>query len=151
MSTINGIGTKFYGINGPAIDGKCTAIKWFTFVYIPLIPLYRVEIIREVTRPHQFVFQLIQKNSLKIKEVLKTYLYAILTLAGLFGPFILAAIYHDQLSMLQKNEDVITGAIVVYIIAFVWIWKDMDEKKGLPKDYKHILKQKESTLPIRGK
>lgn len=37
--TLNGIGTKFYGHRDEASDGSYVTTEWFTFVYIPLIPM----------------------------------------------------------------------------------------------------------------
>ena len=39
MSTLNGIGTKFLGACEHHADGSHIATRWFTFVYLPVIPL----------------------------------------------------------------------------------------------------------------
>ncbi len=38
-STLNGIGTKFYGQRDFSPDGSYITTEWFVFIYIPLIPL----------------------------------------------------------------------------------------------------------------
>ena len=45
MSTINGIGTKFLGECEHHADGSYIATRWFTFVYLPVIPLYSARIL----------------------------------------------------------------------------------------------------------
>ena len=44
MSTLNGIGTKFLGECEHHADGSYIATRWFTFVYLPIIPLYSARI-----------------------------------------------------------------------------------------------------------
>lgn len=43
MSTINGIGTMFYGWRGLGTPAS-TATRWVTFLYLPIVPLARFEL-----------------------------------------------------------------------------------------------------------
>lgn len=44
MSTVNGIGTSFVGECGHEKDGSYISTRWFTFVYVPVIPLFSARI-----------------------------------------------------------------------------------------------------------
>lgn len=147
MSTLNGIGTKFYGIRGPLEDGKCTATVWITFLYFPLIPLYRVEFIRQLTHPRQFIYTIIQKQKLRFSEIVKTLLTGWIAVPVMMFwpmPFAVREV-GEKLGYTDHNAGgafytfVIVFAIT-WLVVFVWKWKDRDERRGLPKNYKELIK-----------
>ena len=158
MATINGIGTRFNGISKPNEQGVITATCWFTFIYLPIIPLWRAELIREITNPNEFRYWVINKQPIQIKEVLQTYMFGwIITPLLWFGPLILCikeiAMYMGLLSSEPVNvfshfewyEGMIVFSIL-YMLVFTWKWKDWDEKRGLPKNYKEILRERQSVM-----
>jgi hypothetical protein len=88
---INGIGTTFLGVSELDSDGVAIATLWFTFLFLPAIPLkrYRVQFL-----PHQgsgYAYQVIRPEGHKLADILKTYLSGwVLAPALIFGPMILA-------------------------------------------------------------
>ncbi|HEY1525889.1 MAG TPA: hypothetical protein VGH51_06585 [Candidatus Angelobacter sp.] len=76
--TFNGIGTTFYGARDFALDGTYTTTEWFTFVYIPVIPLRSLRI-RDVKGGKNFVvyasqqYAVYSKGRPNLKQVLSIY------------------------------------------------------------------------------
>ena len=90
MSTINGIGTMLYGISEIDNEGNITATTWVTFLYLPLFPLWKDRLKRKVTKPYEYTYSIIRKESIEISEVIKTYLWGrILIPLLIFGPSLL--------------------------------------------------------------
>jgi hypothetical protein len=154
MHTITGIGTIFYGISKPNDKGIINATYWFVFLYFPIIPLWRAELVREVTKPRIFNYQLISKQRLRIKEVIRTYFFGwIITPLIWFGPAILIipeiAVYIGLSPTDKGGFGLYEGLLVfsiIYFIVFVWKWKNWIEKQGLPENYKDILKDKQQSI-----
>jgi hypothetical protein len=157
MSTLNGIGTRFNGMSKLNQDGNVYATLWFTFFYIPLIPLWKAEIKREIILPlKEFNYQIIQKLPLDRNEILKTYFYGwVLIPAILFGPAILLIpeIYQQLGVVTPPSRNLIKGdslswhdwSFILYIlyllIAVIKLYSH-DIKRGMPKEYKNILSKK---------
>ncbi|WP_018342209.1 hypothetical protein [Cytophaga aurantiaca] len=154
MSTLDGIGTRFNGVSQPDEQGHVHATSWFTFLYLPLVPLWRAEIKREITLPLKtFNYQVIQKLPLDKSEILKTYLYGwILIPLLLLGPalFLIPEI-HQQLGIASPPpRNLIKGdslnwhdwffiAYIIYLVVLSVKLYSSDIKRGLPKDYKRFL------------
>lgn len=143
MLSINGIGTRFYGITKPDEEGNCKAICWFSFVYIPLIPLWRATISREQTRPHVFKFNVIQKEKLVFKEVISTYFFGWIVMPLLIGAPMILCIREvsERLGIAVENPKgglsdtwtvMFVIALVYFVIAILKL-KSWDEKRGLVK------------------
>lgn len=88
MATIYGIGTALCGVSKPNADELRTGTRWFTFVYLPVVPLSRLRfryndpITPALTRNRPYTT--IAKEPLDIGEILTTYL-----LSWVIGPLIL--------------------------------------------------------------
>ena len=110
MGRINGIGTALLGLR--RTDWKDPnfgyATKWFTFAFLPIVPLARKKI-RIVPSPRGgsgFHFQELGETSVEPHEVILTYLTGwILWPAVLFGPFF-----------------VLMGPLGKEALAYVWIF-----------------------------
>lgn len=154
MGTFNGIGTKFNGISEIDNEGKITATCWVVFLYFPIFPLWKAKLKREITKSNEFKYQIIEKQSLQSKEILKTYLFGwIITPLIWFGPLILCIREVADYIGIPKSEfkgvangggfgiyEGLVAFAILYMIIFAWKWKDWDEERGLPKNYKDILK-----------
>lgn len=76
--TFNGIGTTFYGARDFALDGSYTTTEWFTFLYIPIIPLRSLRI-RSLDSGKYFVvyssqrYAIYSKSRPNLKQVLFIY------------------------------------------------------------------------------
>ncbi len=151
MSTLNGIGSRFNGVSQLNQHGNVHATLWFTFLYLPLIPLWKAEIKREITLPlKEFNYQIIQKLPLDRNEILKTYFYGwILVPLLLLGPILfLIPEIHEQLGIASPPpRNLIKGdslnwhdwLFILYIVYFIVVVIKLysnDIKRGLPKNYK---------------
>lgn len=90
MFRLNGVGLGFAGVSTPDLEGNCTATQWFTIFFVPVFPIarFKVKPLRKV--PFQFEYQVLSKQKLVFREVLKTYFYGwILFPLMIFGPFLL--------------------------------------------------------------
>lgn len=76
--TFNGIGTTFYGARDFALDGTYTTTEWFTFLYVPIIPLRSLRI-RSLDSGKYFVVYSSQQYAVhgkgrpNLKQVLSIY------------------------------------------------------------------------------
>lgn len=143
MTTLNGIGTRFYGVSTPNKKGESTATQWVTFAYLPIIPLKRYVIKRLLTKPTIFSYNLIQRTSLQAKEILITYFLGwIATPIFLLWPLPFAI--KEVAIKLGYTNDKAEGVLYNIAICFfiLWIifavlkWKSWDDRRGLPKNNK---------------
>jgi hypothetical protein len=147
MFSINGTGLRFYGVNQPDQEGKSFATVWFTFFFLPIVPVRRVVLTRKITRPRDFIFTVHAKQKLVWSEVAHTWLWGlILTPLLMFAPLILGAIgiATGILADTPEHSNGFTIAVllvgIIYLIVFIWKWKDWIDKQGLPKNYNEMLK-----------
>lgn len=153
MSTINGIGTKFYGISELDSEGYVTATDWVTFLFLPIVPLGRVKLKREVTRPYTFQYSILHYEKLQLKEVLITYLYGRVIMPLLIvWPFMLIIPELQQALGLHIPSNGFNNPTIgdyYFIGAILWMlfvfgkFLSWNEKRWLPTNYKDILKQNE--------
>lgn len=122
MSTINGIGIKFLGFSDIADDGSCFVTKWVTFLYVPIIPLSRIQVVKNSTSE----YYIIAKTKLMKKEVFKTYLFGwLLFPLFIFVPPLLLFLIADNNHLYQ----LIVGSI--WTIFTIWKLWDWNQKRGL--------------------
>lgn len=145
-TTVNGIGTRFYGISIPDERGESTATLWFTIAYLPILPIKRYIIKRAITKASIFRYTIIQKTPLKIKEIFIVYFLGwIVTPIFLLWPlpFIIKEVAM-KIGYTNNNGDGTLYNLAIYffiawIVFAVFKWKSWDDKKGLPKNYKEHL------------
>ena len=132
------------------LDYDNKTIRRFTFFYFPILPLNRQVIRRIVTHPAEFEFIIIRNTPISMKEVFKTYLWGwILTPLVVFWPFPFAVRevgeYFGYTN--DKAEGTLYWMIIIFAIAWliisVWNWKDYDDVRGLPRNYKALLAAQE--------
>jgi len=76
--TFNGVGTTFYGARDFALDETYTTTEWFTFLYIPVIPLRSLRI-RDSNKSNYFVvyssrqYAVYSKSRPDVKQVFSIY------------------------------------------------------------------------------
>ncbi|SRR6266568_3659128 len=100
--TFNGIGTTYYGARDFLPDGTYTTTEWFTFIYVPVIPLQSLRLRPSDRSTNLVVYSSTQyfiysKGRPNLKQVLSIYSW----LAGFIGCFQLNRIpLFEQLSPL---------------------------------------------------
>lgn len=80
-TSINGIGTTFYGQAGFEPDGSFITTKWFIFAYLPIIPMGSLRV-RYAGETKGFLssgtnYEVIMDYSINIPQVLRTWAYII--------------------------------------------------------------------------
>jgi hypothetical protein len=158
MSTLNGIGIRFNRVSRPDNKGHVKATMWVTFLYLPIIPLWKAEVIRENSLPlREFKYRVIHKLPLDVKEILITYLYGwILIPILMFGPivFIMPEVTESLGIPSPPSRNLIKGdplnwhdwffiSFIIYLVITVLKLRNRDFKRGLPENYKDILKEKD--------
>lgn len=87
---INGIGFTFLGVSAQDEQNRATATKWFTFLYLPVLPLQRLYV---QFLPHEgtgFSYQVLGQTPLNWKEIALTYFWGSLVMpVSLIGPLFL--------------------------------------------------------------
>jgi uncharacterized membrane protein len=76
MFTLNGIGTTLIGKKDKDIDGSYITTKWFTFFFLPIIPLNSYRVIKTEESNAIFLvnskFRMV-KITLQWEQIIKTY------------------------------------------------------------------------------
>jgi hypothetical protein len=134
MFRIGGIGTTLLGVSAMDRDNVAIATHWFTFIYLPIIPLGR----RRVRFfPHQgsgFSYELLSHEPLSIKEVLRTYFNGwILTPVLLLSPLVLA--FREVWFILGLPASWQIPYLVIallWLVGSAWIALDRHEAKYRP-------------------
>ena len=131
---LGGIGTTLLGVRPSTGEGESTATEWFTFIYLPLIPLarYRLHFL-----PHKgsgFSYEILERVPLRGREVIITYLNGwILTPFLLFAPLVLAV--REVWTGLGLPESWYIPFMVfaiLWLIVALWILLDRHEAKYKP-------------------
>lgn len=82
-ASINGIGTRFYGASSPRADGSVITTRWFTILYIPIIPLSSCRLIHLTgadtyqAASRSSYYTLVEKLPIQWLQVLKTYVFTL--------------------------------------------------------------------------
>lgn len=111
------------GVQKPANPNVRFATLWFTFLYIPIIPLWRGAYRLDKT--------LIEKNQLQLREVLTTYLFSYLLVPFLlFTPMGLAVVEVQEAIGISKDLQVPLMILsVLWVIGGGWKLADWDEAR----------------------
>jgi len=129
MFTINGTGTRYNGYKMTSKPGQATATLWFTFLFIPLIPLSR-HIIQPLARQGtSFTFHILAKEKLVLSEVLQTYFYGWILMPLLILwplPFAVREV-QVALHVPEKLQWIPMAFSIIWLIVSVWKLKDWDE------------------------
>lgn len=127
MFRINGIGTTMLGFTDADQDGNCFATMWFTFLYIPILPLKRLKI----HRVDEISFLEIERTPIVLNEVLLTYIKTPIIGFIIFWPFLLIP-FSDYLRE-DRGIDISTYLAIftiIWIFLSVLILKHIQGKKG---------------------
>lgn len=91
MSTLNGIGTKFYGATDYGSDGSYVTTNWFVIFYLPIAPIESFRVIEEDST-NLIVYNSQQYRAVKVRlhkqQILKTYCWTY----GIIGLIVLSAL-----------------------------------------------------------
>jgi hypothetical protein len=148
MSTINGLGTLYYGWSHHS-DETSHATKWFVVAFFPIIPIRR-DHLRVLDPPAdaprrawQSHFELISRDSLSLGNVLKTYFKAyIIVPIVLLAPVLLVEtvrISHpDLLATLELKIGPLNNFVPAVILLYwpIVISIILDRAKGRRKQTK---------------
>jgi hypothetical protein len=149
----NGIGTALYSISNLDNEGNVTAIKWFTFFHLPILPLIKAKLKRTITTPKVFEFTIISYEKMLFKEVVLTYFLGWIV-CPVFSLLPLILSFKEiaermGIKTTDDNGDPSTLHIsmfifgIVYYISFLLLMSRWLNRRGLPKDYKaYISKEK---------
>ncbi|MCP4538462.1 MAG: hypothetical protein GY832_15105 [Chloroflexi bacterium] len=118
------------------MDKNCvaTATLWFTFAYLPIVPLayYRVQFL-----PHKgsgFSYQVLSRESLNGFEILKTYMFGWLICPALiFGPLVPAISEIWSVFKLPESWQILYIVFgIVWMIVAAWRLLDRHEARCDP-------------------
>ena len=115
MSTVNGIGTFYYGDDDRRRDGSQIATLFAVVFFMPLIPLGTHRIRKSAIRGGSMTIQRIERLPLRWDQVLRTYLKC-----WLLTPLILAAPLLLILLLGKVNPAFVTKSSLERFL-FVWI------------------------------
>lgn len=116
MMRFNGIGTTLLGVGPQDNDGVADATVWFTFLWLPIIPLQRYKVKFLGSKRERVTFNLLEKESLVASEVLKTYVLGLVAVPLItLGPIVIAI--REVWDMLGFPESI---HIPFGIAAIVW-------------------------------
>jgi hypothetical protein len=144
---IDSNGKRFLGYSKVDEEGHCYVTEWYTFMYLPLIPLRRLKIKRFKTKPQVFDFQIMSVEKLKITNILSTLLYGYILFPLLIcGSSLLCirdiadkiGIPPEKFNGLNDSDfsfgiyELLIIISIIWIILIVYLLKKWDEKRGLP-------------------
>lgn len=153
---LNGIGTTLLGVSDMDENGVAIATMWFTFLFLPIIPLARYQV---QFLPHAgsgASFDILRQDKLVFKEVLKTYLSGwILAPALILGPIILAV--RQNWEKLELPEGwytpyvifAIAWFIVMFLVVFTRLENRCRPKKSM--NIRRILERPDQTAAEEGR
>ncbi len=128
---LNGIGTTLLGVSKMDENGVAIATLWFTFLFLPIIPLARYQV---QFLPHTgsgVSFDILRPDKLVFKEVLRTYLSGwILAPALILGPIILAVRQNWEKLELPEGwyTPYVIFAIAWFIVMFLIVFTRLENR-----------------------
>jgi hypothetical protein len=131
---INGIGTTLLGVGSQDEHNVAIATRWFTFVYLPVIPLARLKV---QFLPHQgggFSFRIIEKLPFDAGEIARGYFNGwIATPLAAFGPmFFAVSEVWEALGLPEAWHSYYIAATIVWLIFAVWQLSERREARCRP-------------------
>ncbi len=131
---INGIGTTLLGVSSQDENNVAIATRWFTFVYLPVVPLARL---RVQFLPHQgggFSFRIIEKLPFNAGEVARGYFNGwIATPLVTLGPmFFAVSEVWEALRLPEAWHSYYIAAAIVWLIFAVWQLSERREARCRP-------------------
>jgi hypothetical protein len=134
MMQVNGCGLTLMGLSRQDTANQCHATVWFTFLWLPILPLRRESIQFQPSSDSGFSYITLERTPLVFREVAKTYLFGwialpLLVLGPLWG-LSFAATQFDGLS--DYRMAMVTVSIVWMAIA-VWKIADWNENRLRPR------------------
>jgi hypothetical protein len=130
----NGIGTTFLGISPMDEDGVATATLWFTFVYLPLVPLKRQRVRFLPQKGTGFSYQELERLPWNGREIVLTYLTGwVLFPLLIFAPLALAVTEVWQALGLPPSWQIPYMVVaIIWVIVLVWKLSDWHEARTHP-------------------
>ena len=131
---ISGIGVTLLGVSNKQPDGTATATWWFTFLYLPVLPVRRVRVRFLPHKGSGISFEEISDEDRIASEILKTYLYGwILIPLLIFWPLILSIVMNNLAAKLPQPWQIPAVVfMIVWILGWILILLSWHEKKYKP-------------------
>ena len=148
MSTLNGIGTTLLGISPQNEQSEATATRWFTFFYLPIVPLKRYTVRFLPHKGSGFSYYILANEPLNWREVVLTYLYGWLLMPLLIFwpiPLVVREVWLAMGLPESLNLPFIFVAIV-WVIIVIWKLADWHENRGRPFNPNETKEPKETFL-----
>jgi hypothetical protein len=132
---INGIGITLLGIAGDDGPDESTATLWFTFAFLPVIPIRRMRVKFLSHKGSGFSYQFIANEKLVLSEILRTYLYCWILVPALgLAPFLLG---NDKiwtaLSIPKSLQIPYLALCAIWAVVYIWKVADRHEARCRPK------------------
>jgi len=126
MMRLNGIGTTFLGISPMDETGVATATKWFTLIYVPIVPLSRHRVRFLPHKGSGFAYQELERLPLNGREIALTYL-----MGWVVFPLLILLPLVPAISEIWQAIGLPSVLQIPYIlVAIIWIivliWKTSD-------------------------
>jgi len=145
--TFNGIGFRYLNASSVDEDGCYMADKWFTFLYLPILPLKRMKMKRAITKSNTSQIDFISESKIDSLAKIKTlalgwFIYP----AIIFWPLPMVVIeVYTALGLPENMHSWAFAFAIIYMLVAVWILADQYEEQGLPKNYRQILRDQKKT------
>lgn len=133
---LNGIGITLLGVSDMDQDGVATATLWFTFLFLPLIPLHRYRVQFLPSQGAGYSFQILSQENHSLSEILKTYLLGwIVAPVLIFGPLFFAIRQNWEPLHLPEAwyTPYVIFSIIWFIVVFGIIYFRLENRCRLPK------------------
>ncbi|MFT4602761.1 MAG: hypothetical protein ACI857_002948 [Arenicella sp.] len=148
--TFNGIGFRYLNASELDVQGCYTSDKWFTFLYLPIIPLKRMKMKRAITKSNNSQLEYIEESKIDGLSIFKSFvwgwiIYPVIILWPM--PFMVIELY-QSLGFPENLHSLFFASVIIYMLIMVWILADRYEEQGLPKNYKQVLKDQKKANQV---
>jgi hypothetical protein len=89
FTSINGIGSTLYGRSDLHDDGSYVATEWFTFIFVPILPICSYRVIKTRATIIGSDYQILEKFPPRTSHIIKGYVFT----AAIVSSIILFALY----------------------------------------------------------
>ena len=140
--TFNGIGFRYLNASPLDKEGCYTADKWFTFLYLPILPVKRMKMKRTITKSNVSQIQFVSKSKIDPLSKLKSAFWGwIIYPSIIFWPLPMVVIeVYEVLELPADMHSLAFGFLIFYMLVVIWILTDRYQEQGLPKNYRQILR-----------
>lgn len=127
--TINGVGLRYLGLVPTEKTSEVLATVWFTFLYLPILPLRRERLM--LVGQREFRFHVIERVTLDWNDVARTYVFGWILLPLLvLWPLPIAVVEVQGFLGIPKHvQPFVIFFAIIWLVVSVWKLKGWDEKR----------------------